>query len=122
MTVSASRFIAGGAEPETRKATQQPAPSKTTSKDIKGKPTAAPAVKKTRKRAEEVEFYESIDLHGETYSLGDDGEIDPCACASAPMLPAFLAPYHLLLFHLPLSLPFYPFSLPDRDRGSVPAA
>ena len=37
---------------------------------------AHPAVKKSRKKAEEAEvsFYESYDLHGETYSVGDDGE------------------------------------------------
>ncbi len=37
---------------------------------------AAPAVKKSRKKTQEadVQFYESYDMHGETYSVGDDGE------------------------------------------------
>ena len=42
--------------------------------------SAAPAIKKSRKKTHEAgaQFFESYDLNGEAYSVGDDGEIHAC--------------------------------------------
>ena len=39
--------------------------------------SAAPAIKKSRKKTHEAgaEYFESYDIDGETFSVGDDGEL-----------------------------------------------
>jgi hypothetical protein len=75
--------LTSGGTVERAKATIEDAPTrpKVGSKAVKALP--APAVKKSKKKAQNAEairFYDQYDHNGTTYKVGDDGEIHATTC------------------------------------------